>query len=107
AVHVVGTDIGNGRHLHVIGGQGADQYAPFVAGADKADAHWVIELRVLVVHRPQPRAGNDAGGQRAHQKFTARQLAANGRVKVIFADGFFFGSQVHGIRSLVWILDRG
>ena len=99
AMNVVRADIGDGRHLHVIGRERADQHAPFVAGADEADAHRVVDLGVLEVHRPQTGAGNDAGGDRAHQEFAARQLAADGGVKVFFTDRFFFGSQIHELWS--------
>ncbi len=52
-----------------------------------------IDLGVLVVHRAEAGAGDNAGGDRAFDELAAAELgsATDGGIEVFFADCFFFG----------------
>jgi hypothetical protein len=81
-----------------------DQHAAFVPRANEANPHWVIDLRVLVIHPAQAGPGHDPGSDRPFDELAARDVrrSAHGGVEILFANFAFFGRKVHG-----WCLVAG
>ena len=93
---VVGADVGDGLDGDELRIDGPQQHAPFVAGADHADAERLGQRGVVVeVQWPQAVARSGVALNRLVEQIAADELAARGGTEVLFSDRSVFGAKEH------------
>ena len=102
AMYVVGTDVGDGRDLDEAGVDGAQQ--------TRYLRHRCPKRRRAGACRPSYRSRSSTDpvplpeaifcSMPFCEEIASEQRAADGRVEVLLADGFLFGSQIHRVYAL-------
>ena len=96
-VDVVGPNVGNGDHLHVVGADGAHQHLTLVAGANHSHPQRIAHLLIIEVHPAQTGSGYGTRGcDFLHEVATSHPHRF---VVVILANRFLLCSQVHNYPS--------
>jgi len=100
AEDVVGADVGDRHHLEIVGGVGAEEHAPLVAGAEEADAERIAHAAAVAeVERAEPHARGEAGRHGAAEEIAARDL--DHVAEVVLADLFLAFGEIHPRTSVV------